>query len=328
VAGLIAGLLFGRGWRFEVLGVPISMHGLYTPVFALTALVLARLVLLLRPRFVPVRSWSPAAVRALLIGMLACAGPLSPVLYGLGATMTEGRFVAPPTLWRSSPRGVDVLALVEFNPNHPLARSFDDRQTSSPADLSEYTAAFSFVLLIVIGLAAWRAGYRPGTGWMLLTAGFAALSLGPFINFSGVNTYIPGPWALLRYVPIIGVARTPTRFVVVAALGAAILLAGALAAIGRRYPERRRLIGAVIGLALVLELSPAPRTLYSATIPAIYDIIAADPRPVRIVRRSGISARGISTIRRGTARSCSADISRASRRSVSARCGRSRRSMR
>lgn len=211
--------------------------------------------------------------------------------------MAEGQLVAPPTLWRSSPRGVDLLALVEFNPNHRLARWFDDRQTTSPAFLAEYTTAFSLVVLVVVGIAAWRAGYRPRTGWVLLTAGFAALSLGPFIHVAGFNTYIPGPWALLRYVPIIGIARTPTRFAVVAALGAAVLFAGALAALGRRYPQHRGLISAVIGLALMGELSPAPRTLYSAAIPGIYDIIAADPRPVRIVQlpfgvRDGASSVG------------------------------------
>jgi len=47
----------------------------------------------------------------------------------------------------------------------------------------------------------------------------------------------------------------------------------------------------------VLELSPAPRTLYSAAIPSFYDIVAADPRPVRVVQlpfgvRDGVSSVG------------------------------------
>ena len=83
----------------------------------------------------------------------------------------------------------------------------------------------------------WRAGYRPRAGWIWLTAGFAALALGPFIHVAGINTHVPGPWALLRYVPLVGAARTPTRFAVVAALGVAMLLAGALAALGRRCPH-------------------------------------------------------------------------------------------
>ena len=54
VAGMIVGLLFGRGRRFEVLGVAISFYGLYTPVLVLTLLALVRLAVHLRVRlFVP-----------------------------------------------------------------------------------------------------------------------------------------------------------------------------------------------------------------------------------------------------------------------------------
>ena len=297
VGGLVAGLLFGRGGRFELFGVPVSVTGLYTPVLALTMLIVVRLGLAIRPRISASPAWSPAAARAVVVGLIACAGPLAPVIYGLGARLADGRYVSPPTLWRSSPRGVDLLAFVEFNPNHPVARWLYDRQTASTPDLAEYTATLGIVVVIVITIAAWRAGYRPRWGWVLLTTGFAALSLGPFVHVAGFNTFVPGPWALLRYVPLIGAARTPTRFAVVAALGAAILFAGALAALGRRYPQRRAWITATIGIALLIELWPAPRTLYSAAIPSIYQIIAADPRPVRVLQlpfgiRDGASSVG------------------------------------
>ncbi len=206
------------------------------------------------------------------------------MLYGLGTSVVNGRFVSPPTLWRSSPRGVDLLGLFEFNPNHPVSRWLIDRQAADGAVFVEYTAAFSLVALAVVAVAVWRTGYRPRAGWIWLTVGFAALALGPFVYVGGVNTYIPGPWSLLRYVPIVGSARTPTRFAIVAALGLAILLAGALAAIGRRYPRQRRLVTAVVGLMLVMELSPAPRRLYSASVPEFYQVVARDPRPVRVLQ--------------------------------------------
>jgi hypothetical protein len=43
------------------------------------------------------------------------------------------------------------------------------------------------------------------------------------------------------------------------------------------------LIGAIAAVLLLVELWPAPRTLYSADISPIYDIIAADARPVRVL---------------------------------------------
>jgi hypothetical protein len=284
VGGLVVCLLIGPGSQFDILGIPISIRGLYTPVFILTALVLARLTVDFRPHVIrQTTRLSPAAVRALVVGALACAGPLSPVIYGLGERIVDGRFVAPPTLWRSSPRGVDLLGLFEFNPNHVMARAVADRQLADGAAFVEYTAALSLIATGVVAIAVWRGGYRPRVGWVILTVGFAALSLGPFIHIAGVNTYIPGPWAVLRYVPLIDAARTPTRFSIVAALGLAIMLAGALAALGRRFPQHRRLVAATVGVLLVLELAPAPRTLYSASIPSVYQTIAADPRPVRVL---------------------------------------------
>lgn len=284
VAGLVLGLIVGGGGRFEVLGVPVSVQGLYTPVFVLTLLVLARLLVEFRPQ-VTAASLVPSRplLRALLVAAIACGGPLAPVLYGLTQQLMTGRFVSPPILWRSSPRGVDLLGLFSFNPNHPLARMVNDRQAADGAVFVEYTAAFSLVALAVVALSVWRAGYRPRAGWWWLTAGFAALSLGPFVYVAGVNTFVPGPWALLRYVPLIGTARTPTRFSIVAALGLAILLAGALAALSRRYPAQRRLIVATAAALLVFELWPAPRPLYAATIPSLFEIIARDPRPIRVL---------------------------------------------
>jgi hypothetical protein len=113
---------------------------------------------------------------------------------------------------------------------------------------------------------------------------------------AGVNTLVPLPWALLRYVPIIGAARSPARFAVVAALGLAVLFAGALVALRQRYPQRQRLVFAVVAAILLLELWPAPRTLYSAEVPTVYDTVAADPRPVRILQLPFGVKDGVSTV--------------------------------
>jgi hypothetical protein len=223
-------------------------------------------------------------MRVVLIAAIACAGPLAPVLYGLGTRLVEGRFNSPPIFWRSSPRGVDLLSLVTPNPLHPIVRWFTgDPVVMRPTAFVEYTASMSLVALLVIVIALWRAGYRPRAGWVVITIGFALLALGPFVYIAGANTYVPGPWALLRYAPGFGLARMPSRFAIVAALGVAVLMAGALAAIGERWPRRRQFIGAVVAVLLVFELWPAPRTLHSAAVSPIYDRIAADPRPVRVL---------------------------------------------
>jgi len=268
-----------------LLGIPVRVRSLYTPVLVLTLLVIARAVLWWRPHVeLSMFSAPRSMVRVAVIAALACAGPLSPVLYSFGERIAEGRFVSPKIFWRSSPRGVDLLAFVTPNPQHPLMRFLtEDPLTLRPTIFVEYTASLSLVAMLVIALAMWRARFRPSAGWLAITIGFALLALGPFVYVAGVNTHVPGPWALLRYLPGFGLARMPTRFTVVASMGVAVLFAGALAAGGARWPHRRRQIGALVAVLLIFELWPAPRPLYSAAISPIYDRIAADPRPVRVL---------------------------------------------
>jgi hypothetical protein len=193
---------------------------------------------------------------------------------------------------------VDLLAFVHPNPNHQLSRLWiGDGQIAAPTAFVEYTAAFSLVAIAVIAIGVLYASFRPNHSWWWLTIGFTALALGPFVIAGGVTTHVPGPWALLRYIPIVSAVRTPTRFSIVATLGVAVLLAGALAAIGARWPHRRRAIGWAVLALVCLELVPAPRTLYSAEFSPIYDRIAADPRPVRVLNlpfgvRDGVSSAG------------------------------------
>jgi hypothetical protein len=292
LGGLILGLVLGRGGEFTLLGIPVHVRSLYNPVLILTALVAIRAVLWWRPHVV----WSKlvttgtgnrepgSLIRVALVAIIACAGPMAPVIYGLTDRIVEGRFVTPDVFWRSSPRGVDLLSFVTPNPLHPLVRSLTpDPLTTRPTHFVEYTASLSLVAIAVVAVAMWKARYRPRTRWLAITIGFALLALGPFLYVAGVNTYIPGPWSVLRYAPGFGLARMPSRFTIVAVLGVAILMAGALAALGERWPQRRRLIGAIVAALLIFELWPAPRALYSAEISSVYDRIAEDPRPVRVL---------------------------------------------
>jgi hypothetical protein len=89
----------------------------------------------------------------------------------------------------------------------------------------------------------------------------------------------------------------PPRFDVVVVMGASMLLATALVALGTYAGTRRRVMLATVGVLLVLELTPAPRQLYAFSVPRIYETIAADPRPIRVLElpfgiRDGLSSLG------------------------------------
>jgi hypothetical protein len=276
VGGLVVSMLISGGWQITVLGRVASMRSLYTPVLLLTLLACARIAWSYRPNLAP---WDGRSLlRALRLSTaagLVAAAILSPVLYAAALRVAQGRWDRDQIFWRSSPRGVDLAAFVLPNPNHPLAPdSLRAWLTPRPDAYFENVASLTFVALFAIGVA-WRAGWRIPRLWGGLALVFGALSLGPFVHVLGTNTYIPGPWAFLRYVPIFGLARTPSRFSIVLMLVVAVLFGAALYWLGQRWPHRRRAIVAVVAALLLIELLPAPRPVYSAAVPTIYNHIAA-----------------------------------------------------
>jgi hypothetical protein len=89
----------------------------------------------------------------------------------------------------------------------------------------------------------------------------------------------------------------PSRFSVVMMLAVAVLFAAALAWLCRTYPRQRRLMLAIVGALLLVELLPAPLTLHSAAVPRFYERVAAAPSDVRVLElptgiRDGTSSVG------------------------------------
>ena len=286
IASLILFIHFIGGGSLRVGPFRVSMRTLYTPMLALTVLVAIRLWLVttmsVRRIQWPSRQW---LVRSAMVAGISTIVLMSPVLSALGSRMVRGGMIAAPVMWRSSSPGVDLLAFFVPNPNHFLAPAGVAAWLGGGTNgYIEQVASLSLIGLMLIVLARRFAGFRLPRFWLAITVGFGLLALGPFINIAGVNTHIPTPWALLRYVPIVGAARVPARFDAVVTLGFAVLTAMALIAVVNRFPSRRRLILGTVGMAVAFELAPVPRTLYSAAIPKMYQAVAADPRPVRVLR--------------------------------------------
>jgi hypothetical protein len=294
----IATIHLAGGGSIRIASISISMRSLYTPMLILTALVLARVSIAIHLRI----AWQtpPMAarhVRLAVVAAIAALVLLSPTLYAVGRRAAEGRMVSAPVLWRSSAPGADLLAVVAPNPSHPLApQGLVDWLTARPNGVVENVVSLPMVMIGVV-VWAWTRGVRTRWLWLAITAGFTSLTLGPFVHVAGVNTFVPTPWAFLRYVPVIGAARMPSRFAVVAMLGLCVMFAFALAGLAAKDPRRRRIWLGVVAAVLIFELWPVPRTVYSAEIPPIYRRIAADPRPVRVLElpfgiRDGLSSIG------------------------------------
>jgi len=260
-----------------IAGVSIKLQTLYNPALLFVGLLAIRGWMAWRPR---VRIDDPARALPRLrqlgaVAVTVCAVLMLPVIAGIVLRAMNDQLPVTETFWRSSPRGVDALAYFVPNPNNPWFGDWTRPWLLPPRSdaFPEFVASFSLAALAVIAVAAWR-GLLPRM-WLAFTACFALLSLGPFVHVAGVNTYVIGPWALLRYVPVVGLARSPSRFAVVAALGLSVLFAFAVQELWRRRAGGARAWAALLAIVLALELLPSPRPLYSAAVPGIYDLIVS-----------------------------------------------------
>jgi hypothetical protein len=281
VIAIVSALIVWRlvhGPSMIVVGsIVVRFNTLYTPALALLVATLLRAWLIFRPvptLLIPQEGWR-TWIRLGLVAIAGCLLLLSPSLIGIGRRLVQGRMPADSVLWRSSPRGVDLLSYLVPNPNHPW---FGDttRFLLMPPGLDaypEYVASFSLVALLVIAIAARRAPLP--RMWIAFTVVFVLLSVGPFVHVAGVNTSMIGPWALLRLAPVIGLVRSPGRFAIVAVLGMALLFGYALEILLRERGNTRAGVAALtlITIALAIELTPVPRQLYSAAIPPVYRLL-------------------------------------------------------
>jgi hypothetical protein len=264
-------------------GERILLRPLHTPVLALTLLVLLRWWICTRPIIGTLPSWRTAA-RHVAVAAIACGVVLLPVLIAFGYQLADGGSFHGPIFWRSSPPGVDLLALFLPNPtNQWVGGRSAQWLTIRPNGYPENAASLPLVAVALIAIAAWRCRFRPAREWVWLTVFFGLLALGPFIHVGGINTYIPTPWTFLRYAPLITATRTPARYAIPLVMAFAVVFALALSAITLRAGRYRPLALIAVTVALLAELSPWPRPIYAAHVPDIFKDVAADPRDVRVL---------------------------------------------
>ena len=283
LATLIGWIITTGGNRVVVAGLRVSITQLYTPVLLLTLAVALRVWVGLRPRMRWVAPAAIPSIRVIAAAGLACFAVLTPVLLPVAASTGEPQWISPKVFWRSSAAGLDLLTLFVPNPMHPwFGQFFQGWLARQPHTSIENVASIPWTVVATVLVAVWSRRTFAPRFWMAFTVAFACLALGPFVHAAGYNLYIPTPWAILRYVPIVGAARMPTRIIAVVMLGIALLLAFAIREIKERVRRPAVLVFALSAL-LVFELLPSPRVTYSAAVPGIFNIVAADPRPLALL---------------------------------------------
>jgi hypothetical protein len=292
-------ILATGGTRFTVAGVTVGLTTVYTPNLLLVLALVLRVLLTFKPRF-SLRPGFRWVELARLISYAAVGGAvlLSPVLYTLAVRWFDGVYVPQPLWWRTSTPGADLTTIFLPNPNHVwLGAPWREWLTGEPGGYAENVTSITVVAGMVILAAMWFASLRVPRFWKGLVLLSGLLTLGPFVRVAGIPTYLPSVWAVLRYVPGLGIARSPARFAVLLILAVAVVFALALKALADRRPAVKAPLVAGVGLLLAFELCPAPRPLHDGTVPPIYTQIANDPRDVRVLElpfgvRDGLTSLG------------------------------------
>jgi hypothetical protein len=277
LVALIAAILWTGGWVLDLGPVTISMRGTRNPTSAATLAVLMAAALAYRPRltrrpetpFPTTAQWTRAAL--LFVALLS---PL--ILAGLGV-VASGGYTSQPLFWRSSPQGIDLATLISGPPRHlilgELVTMFYRSLGIVPTEQSGWIGVVA-LFGIAAALVRYRADREVRT-WLIVAFAFFVIALGPFVWISGVNTGIPGPFALLRYVPVFSNARMPGRAMVIVQLAAAVLTAMVLTRRTRTWRE-----GVVWLLLVIAEAIPRPSSQYALPVADAVDAaLSAAPAP-------------------------------------------------
>jgi hypothetical protein len=269
------------GGRLALGGLSVGVRSPYTPVLVLTICALAWSY----GRW-PLRAAfdgdAAASLRRVSSGFAVALILLAPWLSASAAEILErGGFEA--VHWRSSPSGVDLASFVMPNPTHPVVRDFvEPWMTRARGDAFIENVASITVALMAALLGLHLAGGSAPRFWVAFAAFFAALSIGPFLTIGGHATYVPGPWAVLRFLPGIGMVRSPSRFAVLVILG----LAMCLAHLAASAPLRRLRLPAfaVVATFIGIESLAFPRRLFATALPERYRVVAEDRCDVAVLR--------------------------------------------
>ena len=179
MGGFIAALVISGGWQLSIMGRPLPIHSLYTPMMVLTMLVAIRVAWELRTSLLPTSGlWR--FVRFSLAAGVVATFLLSPVLYATAVRMqnvgtarsVENLLAQQPGRRRRARRVPAESRIIRSLQPCSWTGSIRCRRDTSKGLVSVPLVA------IVTLCVAWRAGWVPSRWWAGLTALFGLLALG------------------------------------------------------------------------------------------------------------------------------------------------------
>ena len=258
---VISAIAASDGLAFDVGSRHVSIHTIRNPLTVFW-LVLALFVLLRWPTRIATRRRPDAAefrhwmAWALALGLfLALIGP---ILAAAIRIYVEGDYVTQRVFWRSSQPGADVATLLLGHPRHFLTGAWTERAHQAIDVGLEQIAWIGLVPLILAVRPSRDSTMRVQLRmWLVVGCIFLIWSLGPFLRVAGVDTALPLPWAVARYVPLLSNARLPGRAIVMVQLATCMVAAIVLSR------HRNRKAALALAVFLIAESIPAPALVYT-----------------------------------------------------------------
>ncbi len=132
-------------------------------------------------------------------------------------------------------------------------------------DIGETTSYIGYTVLALAAYGVYKMR-KPAYLWVILGIVFFLLALGPDIMVNYVITGIPGPYLLLKFLPIVNILREPGRFDLVVSIAAAVLAAFGskmlFEAISKNRPVNANhtmlAVTAIISILILLETAAPP----------------------------------------------------------------------
>lgn len=290
IALLATAILATGGFVLEAGGARLSATSLRNPLAGLWLIASAWCALHVTVRRAEPKDHPPAvgstrAAAGAALAFLAATLPLTVATVSLAAA---GDYAAPPGLWRSGPRGIDLLALVAGHPLNP-AYGWMTREIYAGAgiDLMEQAAWLGLPSVLVLTAGAIRGSLQGSRArpWWFVSLAFLIWATGGYIMAAGLDTGLPMPQLAARFLPIVSNARVPGRAMIVVQLGAAILCALAV----MRLRWRSSVLIGLTALA-VADGAAAPIRLYDVPAPGPIEraLAAAGPDAAVIELPTGV----------------------------------------
>ncbi len=274
-------IILGGGFTADVGGQQLSLHQPQNPLSLMWLSLIGAAVCTWKPRVAMNRQASPldAALRAFAWILAVFAVACAPLIAEAARLVRHREYVTPTYLWRSAPRGIDLLGPLLGHPRHPFMRG--PSQRAYRAMRVNYIETVAWIGVVPPLLVFWprRPSAAPDTrdvrAWNIVAAIFTLWAAGPFLTVAGFDVGLWLPEVLARYIPFVANAREPGRAMIGVYMALAMLIAIRIA--GSKGRLQSAALQCMLVAAVIVEFFDAPIPLTILDNPPSYRALAAAP---------------------------------------------------